>query len=58
MKLGDGYLYHYAYAYVIGPLIGGLLAGCFHVMSAKAHEPCDDRREFDSAHKESMISHH
>ena len=56
MKAGNGYLYHYTYAYIVGPLVGGLCAGFFHILAAKEHEPCDERRDFDSSHKEKMIS--
>ena len=57
-KAGNGYLYHYTYAYILGPLCGGLLAGIFHNIAAKMHEPEDDRerRNFDSSQKEKMLN--
>jgi len=52
---GNGYLYHYTYAYIVGPYIGGLLAGLFHNLVADAHKPHDEKSEFDEAHREKMI---
>ena len=43
-KASNGYLYHYTYAYILGPLFGGLLAGIFHNIAAKLHEDDDDER--------------
>jgi len=37
------FMTHYTYAYTVGPAIGGLLAGLFHLIHAKFHEP--DPRE-------------
>ena len=34
----NGYLTHYAYAYCLGPAIGGAAAGLFHLIHAKAFE--------------------
>ena len=53
-KAGNAYLYHYLYAYVLGPLIGGLCAGFFHNLVAKEHEPVN--QGFSNEHKESMIN--
>ena len=49
------YLYHYVYAYTLGPLLGGLLAGFFHNIHAKAHEPVEEHREFDSSQKQTFL---
>ena len=49
------YLYHYLYAYTLGPAMGGLLAGCFHCLHAKAFEPDDRAKDFDASQKESFI---
>ena len=49
------YLYHYLYAYTLGPAIGGLLAGCFHVLHAKAFEPDDPTKNFDASQKAAFI---
>jgi len=33
-----GYLTHYAYAYILGPLVGGLLAGIFSKYHSPVHQ--------------------
>ena len=33
-----GYLTHYAYAYILGPLVGGLLAGIFSLYHNPVHQ--------------------
>jgi len=37
------FMTHYLYAYTIGPIIGGLLAGLFFIFHRKLHEPDDAR---------------
>ena len=54
---GGHYLYHYVYAYTLGPALGGLIAGLFHIFHAKAHEPHDEHREFDSHQKENLLNY-
>ena len=56
-KNGTGYLYHYAYAYVIGPYVGGLLAGVFHTLAASAHEPIEDHHHEHEYNTRKMSSH-
>ena len=33
------YLYHYLYAYTLGPALGGTVAGFFHLIHKQLHEP-------------------
>ena len=35
----NGYLTHYAFAYLAGPAIGGVAAGLFHLVHANAFVP-------------------
>lgn len=51
------YLYHYVYAYTLGPAFGGLLAGLFHIFHARAHEPHDKLKDFDSNQKENLLNY-
>ena len=47
--------YHYLYAYTVGPAIGGLFAGLFHIVHAKAHEPIHGRSHTDESQVESFL---
>ena len=52
------YLYHYLWCYTIGPYIGGLCAGLFHLVHKKAHEPEDDYKSqgFNSEQTERLTN--
>ena len=49
-------LTHYLYAYTLGPAIGGLLAGIFHLFHAKLHDP-DHTEGQTYEEKQNLISH-
>jgi glycerol uptake facilitator-like aquaporin len=42
----QSYMYHYLYAYMLGPYAGGLLAGLFHLWHAKGHAPEDKQGQY------------
>lgn len=51
------YLYHYVYIYTLGPALGGLLAGFFHLLHAPAHEPVQRYPAgFDGEHHEGLVN--
>lgn len=54
----NNYLYHYLWCYIIGPYIGGLAAGMFHMLHAKAFEPKDGTRgDFSPDSQQRLMSH-
>lgn len=60
----SGYLTHYAPFYFIGPLVGGMLAGFFHLLHK--HVLLEEDKEVESRHerafsrevKQGLIEHH
>ena len=51
------FLTHYLYAYTVGPAIGGVLAGIFHLFHKKAHVPDEHLPGFASDQKQGLIDH-
>lgn len=54
--MSNHYLYHYVWCYMIGPFIGGLCAGLFHILHAKGHEePCDVSHQNYDQQKDNLL---
>ena len=51
------YMYHYVYAYTLGPLLGGICAGFFHLFHAPHVEPVEPHREFPDGQKANLLDY-
>ena len=53
------WLYHYLWCYVLGPYIGGLIAGMYHLLAARwfEDEETEQREGFHDDQKEGLMSH-
>ena len=49
------YLHHYAYAYTLGPALGGLCAGLFHLLHREAHKP-EKKTDFEQEGMSSLLA--